>query len=99
MPQDRNVLSAIGLGLNAPKWGWPPGIGLRWTLPVATTIHDPAVNLRGQPRGWPPEGFQIYRAKATSVVNTVWASTGQMQVETTEPLALGETGVTIDWAL
>ena len=60
---DRNVLTGVGLGLNSPEWDLPAGIGLRWALPVSSTVHGDGLDFTVHPsRGWPDNGYDIYRA-------------------------------------
>ncbi len=105
---DRRVLGAVGLGLDKPAYGWPAGVGLRWSLPVATTIHNPGVDLTGQPRGWPTlagqtppaSGWQIYRDLASHAVQAKCVNVSKMLPpggRWITPLQLSAAGLTVDW--
>ena len=99
MTINRDVLAAIGLGLNAPRWGLRKGIGLRWSLPAATTIHDGSVPP-GVPRGWPNGGYRIYRTDAKDNLIPICALLGDRHAPEggwTSPYSLGS-GINIDWA-
>ena len=96
---DRGVLAAIGLGLNASSWGLPQGIGLRWSLPAATTIHDAGVALSNVPRGWPTGGYRIYRASAKELLSACQSLLTRKAPGGgwTTPYVLGN-GISVDWA-
>jgi len=99
MTVNQDVLAAIGLGLNGPRWGLPKGIGLRWSLPAATTIHDGSVPPN-VPRGWPAGGFRIYRTDAKDSLIPVCVFLGERHSPEggwTSPYSLGH-DIYIDWA-
>lgn len=96
---DPTVLATIGLGLDSAAFGWKAGVGLRWTLPIGTLIHDPGVDLSGQPRGWPDDGYRIYRSDADSAVVYTCADLLAMypQGNWVSPTAVVTVGVTVHW--
>jgi hypothetical protein len=98
---DSTVLAGVALGLDTPAFGWSQGVGLRWSLPVGSVIHDPGVDLTGQPRGWPDNGFRIYRADASAAVTIACADLATMrpagQAAWVAPLSIPTLGITVDW--
>jgi hypothetical protein len=105
---DRRILSAVSLGISSPAFGWPAGVGLRWSLPMATFLHGGeqqeaeaaagAASASAGPRGWPDNGYRIYRQPLENIAKIVCFFLRELKAESAgqRPLHIG-LGVWVDW--
>ncbi|TDH18254.1 hypothetical protein EXU57_24050 [Segetibacter sp. 3557_3] len=92
--RNRFVLSAVGLGINAPAYGWPAGAGLRWNLPAGTFLRGEGVSS-SEPKGW-PNSYKIFRLPINSAAKMSCVYLNQLQSSSVLPLRLAA-GMWIDF--